>query len=161
MGSARSRNRSILTDPRRADMKHIVNSKIKFREPFRPFAPLILEGRADDFFQGLGDPVRNYPVRYMLLVMPWKDDAGARLPAVNHMGTGRLQTLRREWNPRCYRLVEKFEEATGVPALLNTSLNLRGEPMVSSPADALGTFHRSGLDVLALGNCVIRKQGSP
>jgi len=80
--------------------------QIKFREPFRLFAPLILEGRADDFFQGLGDPVPNYPVRYMLLVMRWKDDAGARLPAVNHMGTGRLQTLRREWNPRCYRLME-------------------------------------------------------
>jgi carbamoyltransferase len=150
-------NRSILADPRRADMKHIVNSKIKFREPFRPFAPVILEERTSDFFDSLPEPQRHYPARYMLLVFPWKGDAGNLIPAVNHLGTGRLQTMRREWNPRYYRLVEKFGEATGVPVLMNTSFNLRGEPIVSSPADAWNTFSKSGLDVLVLDKYVVRK----
>jgi carbamoyltransferase len=79
-------NRSILADPRRADMKHIVNSKIKFREPFRPFAPVILEEQAGKFFDGLSDPKRQYPARYMLLVLPWNGDAGNLIPAVNHLG---------------------------------------------------------------------------
>ena len=87
-------NRSILADPRRAEMKDIVNSKIKFREPFRPFAPVILEEQATDFFEGLTEPERLYPARYMLMVLPWKGEAGNLIPAVNHMGTGRLQTLR-------------------------------------------------------------------
>ena len=150
-------NRSILADPRRADMKHIVNSKIKFREPFRPFAPVILEEQAGKFFDGLSDPKRHYPARYMLLVLPWNGDAGNLIPAVNHLGTGRLQTMRREWNPRYYRLVEKFGEATGVPVLMNTSFNLRGEPIVGSPANAWNTFSKSGIDVLVLGRYVVRK----
>jgi carbamoyltransferase len=150
-------NRSILADPRRADMKHIVNSMIKFREPFRPFAPVILESRTSEFFDSFLEPQRQYPARYMLLVLPWKRDAGNLIPAVNHMGTGRLQTVRREWNPRYYRLVEKFGEATGVPVLMNTSLNLRGEPIVNSPANAWNTFLKSGLDVLALGPYLVRK----
>ena len=79
-------NRSILADARRADMKHIVNSKIKFREPFRPFAPVILEERASEFFDGLSDPKRHYPARYMLLVLPWKERTGEMIPAVNHLG---------------------------------------------------------------------------
>lgn len=93
----------------------------------------------------------------MLLVLPWKDFAGKLVPSVNHFGTGRLQTVLPEWNPRCHRLIELFGEATGVPILMNTSFNLRGEPMVGSPADAWNTFDNSGLDVLVLGNCVIRK----
>ena len=151
-------NRSILADARRADMKHIVNSKIKFREPFRPFAPVILEERAGEFFDGLSDPKRHYPARYMLLVLPWKGGTGEMIPAVNHLGTGRLQTLRREWNPRYYRLVEKFGEATGVPVLMNTSFNLRGEPIVASPANAWNTFIKSGIDILLLGRNMIKKQ---
>jgi carbamoyltransferase len=151
-------NRSILADARRADMKHIVNSKIKFREPFRPFAPVILEERASEFFDGLPDPKRHYPARYMLLVLPWKGRTGELIPAVNHLGTGRLQTLRREWNPRYYRLVEKFGEATGVPVLMNTSFNLRGEPIVASPANAWNTFVKSGIDILLLGRNMIKKQ---
>jgi carbamoyltransferase len=150
-------NRSILADPRRADMKHIVNSKIKFREPFRPFAPVILEERTAEFFDGLPDPKRHYPARYMLLVLPWNGDAGNLIPAVNHLGTGRLQTMRREWNPRYYRLVEKFGEATGVPVLMNTSFNLRGEPIVGSPANAWNTFSKSGIDVLVLGHYLVEK----
>ncbi|MBI4317857.1 MAG: carbamoyltransferase [Chloroflexi bacterium] len=150
-------NRSILADPRRADMKHIVNSKIKFREPFRPFAPVILEDRASEFFDGLPDPARHYPARFMLLVLPWKGEAGELIPAVNHLGTGRLQTVRREWNPRYYRLVEKFGESTGIPVLMNTSFNLRGEPIVTSPANAFNTFSKSGIDVLVLDRYVVTR----
>lgn len=153
-------NRSILADPRRAEMKDIVNSKIKFREPFRPFAPVILEEQATDFFEGLTEPEHLYPARYMLLVLPWKGEAGNLIPAVNHMGTGRLQTLRREWNPRYYQIVRKFGEATGVPVLMNTSFNLRGEPIVSSPADAWNTFSKSGIDALVLGQFWVSKDGS-
>jgi carbamoyltransferase len=151
-------NRSILADPRRADMKHIVNNKIKFREPFRPFAPVILEDQASKFFDGLPDAARQYPARFMLLVLPWKGDSGDLIPAVNHLGTGRLQTVRREWNSRYYRLVEKFGQATGVPVLMNTSFNLRGEPIVGSPANAWNTFSKSGIDVLAMCNYMIRKE---
>jgi carbamoyltransferase len=149
-------NRSILADPRRPEMKDIVNTKIKFREPFRPFAPVILEEATTDFFRITG-PQRHYPARFMLLVLPFQDGAGERVPAVNHLGTGRLQTIRREWNPRYYRVVELFGEATGVPVLMNTSFNLRGEPIVTTPANALNTFGKSGLDRLVLGNCLVRK----
>jgi len=150
-------NRSILADPRRAEMKRIVNAKIKFREPFRPFAPVMPEEKASRVFDGLPDPARQYPARYMLLVLPWKGEAGNLVPAVNHAGTGRVQTLRAEWNPRYFRLVELFGQATGVPILMNTSFNLRGEPMVASPADAWNTFTKSGLDVMVMGNHMVRK----
>jgi len=138
-------------------MKDIINMKIKFREPFRPFAPVILEKRASEFFEGLSEPERHYPVRYMLMVLPWKGDAGELIPAVNHLGTGRLQTTRREWNPRYYRVVEKFGEATGVPVLMNTSFNLRGEPIVNTPQNAWSTFQSSGIDSLVMGPFLMRK----
>ena len=93
----------------------------------------------------------------MLAVYPWKKDPGALVPAVNHMGTGRVQTVRKEWNPRYHGLVEKFQAATGAPALMNTSFNLRGEPIVSSPADAYKTFSNSGIDVLVLERFIVRK----
>jgi len=150
-------NRSILADPRRPEMKDLVNSKIKFREPFRPFAPVILEQHVGEFFAGGSAVAEQYPARYMLLVLPWKQDAGDRVPAVNHMGTGRLQTIRSDWNRRYHRLVEKFGERTGVPVLMNTSFNLRGEPIVNSPADAFSTFSRSGIDIMALGSQVVRR----
>jgi carbamoyltransferase len=149
-------NRSILADPRRADMKTIVNAKIKFREPFRPFAPVILEEQTAQYFD-LPQPERRYPARFMLLVAPILPDKQALIPAVNHCGTGRLQTLKRETNPRYYRVVEKFGQATGVPVLMNTSYNLRGEPIVASPADALRTFRNSGLDMLAIENFLVTK----
>jgi carbamoyltransferase len=149
-------NRSILADPRREEMKNIVNSKIKFREPFRPFAPVILEARAGEFFEDQ-KAVCQYPARFMLFVLPLNATTGGRVPAVNHFGTGRLQTVRREWNPRYYEIVEKFGQATGVPVLMNTSFNLRGEPIVASPANALNTFIKSGLDLLVLENFVIHK----
>jgi carbamoyltransferase len=150
-------NRSILADPRRADMKNIVNTKIKFREPFRPFAPVILEERTEEFFE-LSDAVRHYPARYMLMVVPVREEKQSMIPAVTHQGgTGRLQMIRQNLNPRYYRVVEQFGEATEVPVLLNTSFNLRGEPIVNSPADAFNTFSNSGLDVLMLEQFVVRK----
>ena len=149
-------NRSILADPRSDMMKDTVNIKIKFREPFRPFAPVILEERADEFFVGR-HTARQYPSRYMLLVLPLKDDKKDQVPAVNHMGTGRLQTIREEWNPRYYKIVEKFGQATGVPVLLNTSFNLKGEPIVTTPANAYSTFSKSGIDVLVMENYMVRK----
>jgi carbamoyltransferase len=149
-------NRSILADPRSEEMKDVVNIKIKFREPFRPFAPVILEKNVLDFFDD-DNLARQYPARYMLLVMPLKEDKAASIGAVNHLGTGRLQTIRPEWNPRYYRIVEEFGKATGIPVLLNTSFNLRGEPMVNTPADAFRTFLHSGLDVLVLENFWIEK----
>ena len=150
-------NRSILADPRNAKMKDLVNTKIKFREPFRPFAPVILEDNANEYFENGHNEVNQYPSRFMLFVLPFKENKADILGAINHMGTGRLQTLRKEWNPRYYSLIEKFEDKTGVPVLLNTSFNLRGEPIVESPANALSTFSRSGLDMLVLGDYVIGK----
>jgi carbamoyltransferase len=151
-------NRSILADPRRMEMKDIVNTRIKFREPFRPFAPVILEERASEFYADLDHPQKHYPLRYMLMVFDTANGNGQRIQAVTHEdGTGRLQTMRAEWNPLYHRALELFDQATGVPVLLNTSFNLRGEPMVTSPANALNTFGKSGIDTLYIGDYVLRK----
>jgi len=150
-------NRSILADPRRADMKDIVNTKIKFREPFRPFAPSVLEEKTESFFD-LPDASRHYPARFMLYVVDVKEAKQAVIPAITHVdGTGRLQTVNRDSNPRYYRLIERFEEAAGVPVLLNTSFNLKGEPIVNTPAEAFSTFSRSGMDMLVLDHCIVSK----
>jgi carbamoyltransferase len=151
-------NRSILADPRRAEMKEIVNARIKFREPFRPFAPVVLEERAADLYAELENASCNYPLRYMLMVYSTKDGQGEQIQAVTHEGnTGRLQTVRREWNPLYYRAIELFGEATGVPVLLNTSFNLRGEPIVTTPTNALNTFGNSDIDTLYMDGFVVRK----
>jgi carbamoyltransferase len=150
-------NRSILADPRRSEMKNIVNTKIKYREPFRPFAPVVLAECAQEYFDfpNISD---QYPPRFMLMVSPVKPDKRAIIPATTHEGgTGRLQSIDRETNPRYYEIVKRFGEATGVPVLLNTSFNLRGEPIVSTPANAWNTFHNSGLDLLAMGPFLVRK----
>jgi carbamoyltransferase len=149
-------SRSIMADPRRAEMKDIVNTKIKFREPFRPFAPAIIEEAVCEYFE-MEDPASNYLARFMLTVVPFKEEPGARVPAVNHLGTGRLQSVRREWNPRYYDLMYQFGQATGVPILINTSFNLRGEPIVTTPANALKTFGNSGIDTLVMGDYIVRK----
>jgi carbamoyltransferase len=152
-------NRSILADPRRPEMKDVVNVKIKFREPYRPFAPSVLAGRAADFFE-LDDAPRHMPARFMLLVAPVRDRARGCIPAVTHVdGSARLQTVFADTNPRYYRLIERFGQATGVPVLLNTSFNLRGEPIVNTPAEALQTFARSGMDALVLDRTIVLKQG--
>ncbi|MBE0690699.1 MAG: hypothetical protein IH587_11320, partial [Anaerolineae bacterium] len=149
-------NRSILADPRFERMKEVVNTKIKFREPFRPFAPVILRDRAAEYFDYQGVAEHEAP-RYMLMVAPVKEDKWDDIQAVCHMGTGRLQTIERETNPRYYGLIERFGELTGVPVALNTSFNLRGEPIVNTPQDAWNTFQNSDIDILALGPFVVRK----
>jgi carbamoyltransferase len=151
-------NRSILADPRSEDMKEVVNTKIKYREPFRPFAPVILRERAPEYFDYQGVAEHEAP-RYMLMVSPIKSDKQDQLQAVCHQGTGRLQTIERETNPRYYGVIERFGQATGVPVLLNTSFNLRGEPIVSSPRDAWNTFQNSDIDTLVLGPFVVQKNG--
>jgi carbamoyltransferase len=150
-------NRSILADPRRAEMKDIVNTKIKFREPYRPFAPSVLVERAGDFFE-LPDAARHYPARFMLYVTNVKPPMREKIPAVTHVdGSARLQTVDAALAPRYYRLIQRFGEATGAPVLLNTSFNLKGEPIVNTPAEAFNTFSRSEMDLLVLGNCVVGK----
>ena len=132
-------NRSILADPRRPDMKDIVNTKIKFREPFRPFAPAVLVEASERYFD-LPDPANHMPARFMLLVVPVHEDQQEVIPAVNHMGTAGIQTVQRDISPFYYQLIENFGETTGVPVLLNTSFNVRGEPIVNTPKEALSTF---------------------
>ncbi|RME62505.1 MAG: hypothetical protein D6790_06175 [Caldilineae bacterium] len=150
-------NRSILADPRREEMKAIVNAKIKFREPFRPFAPAVLEECAEAFYATPGLD-QNHLARYMLLVSPVRADKAHLTPATTHMGSARLQTVRRAWNRRYYDLIQRFGQATGVPVILNTSFNLRGEPIVNTPRNAFNTFVSSDIDVLVLGNFVVRKE---
>lgn len=148
-------NRSILADPRRADMKEIVNTKIKFREPYRPFAPSILAERAEEYFD-LPGAAEVLPARFMLLVAPVREDKREVIPAVTHVdGSGRPQTVVAAQSPRYHRLISRFEEATGVPALLNTSFNLRGEPIVTTPANAYNTFAASGMDLLVMNHHLV------
>lgn len=149
-------NRSILADPRRAEMKELVNSKVKFRETFRPFAPSILLDRVGEYFKD----GRSAP--FMTVVLPVREEKRAAIPAVTHVdGTARLQTVDRETNPRYYRLLREFDRLTGVPVLLNTSFNLNGEPIVCTPKDAVSTFLASDIDVLVLGDhmCSKKDQG--
>lgn len=149
-------NRSILADPRTAEMKNIVNVKIKFREPFRPFAPVLPEERAAEYFD-LQRAAGQYPQRFMLMVSDVLEDKQATIPAVSHMGTGRLQTVRRDWNPRYYDIIDAFGGKTGVPVLMNTSFNLRGEPIVTTPANAFNTFSKSDIDLFVLERFLVHK----
>ncbi len=149
-------NRSILADPRSAEMKEVVNTKIKFREPFRPFAPVITREAAPDYFD-YPEVAEHEAPRYMLMVAPIKADKQDKIEAVNHEGTGRLQSIDRTTNPRYYDIVQQFGQATGVPVTLNTSFNLRGEPIVNTPREAFNCFRNSDIDLLVLGSYVVRK----
>ena len=150
-------NRSIIADPRNGDMKEIVNAKIKFREPYRPFAPSVLAEYAERYFD-LPNMMDHYPARYMLYVVPVKEAAQPTLPAITHVdGTGRLQTVFKDQSPRYYSLIERFGQATGVPVVLNTSFNLRGEPVVTSPANAFSTYSKSEMDSLVMGSFIVDK----
>jgi carbamoyltransferase len=144
--------RSILADPRRADMKERVNQAVKFREGFRPFAPSCLEERAADYFAGA---VRS---PYMALTFDVRPEQRSRVPAITHVdGSARVQTVARAESPLFHRLIAEFERRTGVPMLLNTSLNVRGQPIVADPRAALGLFYSTGLGGLALGPYYLRK----
>jgi carbamoyltransferase len=150
-------NRSILADPRNAEMKEVVNSKIKFREPYRPFAPSVLAEQAEFYFE-LPEARKHYPARYMLYVVPTKENQRENLAAVTHVdGTARVQTVSRKQNQRYYDLIERFGQATGVPVILNTSFNLKGESLANTPADAVSTFFRSEMECLVIGDFLIEK----
>lgn len=147
-------NRSIIADPRRADMREIINTKIKFREKFRPFAPSIAEESMDEYF------VNAVPDPFMLQVYPVRLEKQTVIPAVTHVdGSGRLQTVSQATNPLYWQLIKAFERLTGVPVLLNTSFN-ENEPIVLKPAEALDCFLRTDMDVLVMGKWVVRKRGS-
>jgi carbamoyltransferase len=144
-------NRSILSDPRRPDMKNILNLKIKRRESFRPFAPSVLREAVADWF------VRDDDVPFMLQVIPIRPERRGQIPAVTHVdGTGRLQTVDRASNPLYYSLIEAFCRLTGVPMVLNTSFN-ENEPVVCRPNEALDCFLRTKMDLLVLGNHVVQR----
>ncbi|MBI2064468.1 MAG: carbamoyl transferase [Candidatus Yanofskybacteria bacterium] len=147
-------NRSILADARDPNMKDRVNSVIKYRESFRPFAPSILEEEVHDYF----DCAKNSKVPFMERVYLIKEDKQKSIPAVTHIdGTGRLQTVSRATNPRYYKLIEEFKKLTGIPVVMNTSFNLKGEPIVCTSTDAIRTFHSCGLDALIIGNYALLK----
>ena len=150
--------RSILADPRTDAMKEVVNTKIKFREPFRPFAPVVLRDRALEYFDYPEVAEQEAP-RYMLMVAPVREEKQQDIQAVVHKGTGRLQSIERDTNPRYYGVIERFGQLTGVPVLLNTSFNLRGEPIVNTPANALNTFVNSDIDLLVMETLLVRKPG--
>jgi carbamoyltransferase len=144
-------NRSIVCDPRRADMKEILNSKIKRRESFRPFAPSILREAVPEWFETDDD------VPFMMQVYPIRQEKRPLIPAVTHVdGSGRLQTVTRESNPRYYMLIEAFRALTGVPMVLNTSFN-ENEPVVCRPEEALDCFLRTKMDVLVMGDWFIAR----
>jgi carbamoyltransferase len=146
-------NRSIVVDPRRADMKDILNDRIKKREPFRPFAPSILEERVGDFFE------QTHPAPTMLMVYQVRAERRAQIPAVTHVdGSGRLQTVTPELNPRYYDLISEFDRLTGVPVVLNTSFN-ENEPIVCTPRHAIECFLKTRMDALYLGNYAVRRRG--
>ena len=143
--------RSIIADPRRSDAKDLLNSKIKRRESFRPFAPSILKEYVDEYFEV------NDDVPFMEKVFPIRKEKQALIPAVTHVdGTGRLQSVDRDTAPRYYQLIETFRQKTGIPILLNTSFN-ENEPIVNSPEQALECFLRTSMDMLVLENCVITR----
>ncbi len=148
-------SRSIIADPRKAEMKDKLNAKIKFREAFRPFAPSVIEERADEFFE-FPEASRHIPARFMLFVAPVRDEKRKDLPAITHEdGSGRLQTIMKESAPVYHRMVEHFGELTGVPVVMNTSFNLKGEPIVDHPSHAFNTFSLSGMDLLLMNNYIV------
>jgi len=145
-------NRSILADPRRSDVRELINTKIKFRERFRPFAPSIAEDALHDYFEDAA------PDPFMQQVYPVRADKRAVIPAVTHVdGSGRLQTVSARTNPTYYALIKEFERLTGVPVVLNTSFN-ENEPIVDTPEQALDCFMRTRMDVIVLHNTIVRRQ---
>ncbi|WP_019062489.1 carbamoyltransferase family protein [Streptomyces prunicolor] len=145
-------NRSILADPRSAHMRDQVNDAVKFREPWRPFAPAVL---AEDFAAYFGS---EPPVPFMERTLPVRPEAQSLIPAAVHVdGTARPQTVSADTNPLFHQLISRFRDLTGVGAVLNTSFNLAEEPIVCAPQDAIRTFYSSGLDLLVLGNRVLTK----
>ena len=145
-------NRSILANPTIENQKDHINQNIKFREWWRPYAPIILEEDLQDWLDF------DRPSPYMLFAADVHEDKRSLIPAVTHVdGSTRVQTVNQFQNEKAYKLIKKFKEKTGVPLLLNTSFNTSGEPIVESPQDAINTFGRSKIDILVLGNYVVQK----
>ncbi len=145
-------NRSILADPRREEMKDILNKKVKHREWFRPFAPSVLEEHCGEYFDN------NKPSPFMLMTYNVLPEKLSQIPAIAHVdNTGRVQTVNRDSNPSFYGLIQEFYNLTGIPMVLNTSFNTRGEPMVCSPEDAVKTFLNTHMDALVLGDYLVEK----
>jgi carbamoyltransferase len=145
-------NRSILADPRKAEMKDILNKRVKHRQAFRPFAPVVLAERGEEIFEG------DEESPFMLLAKRVRPAWTETIPAIVHVdGTARVQTVREEHNQVLYRLLKAFDAITGVPVLLNTSFNVKGEPIVESPRDAVACFLTTGIDFLALHDVLLAK----
>ncbi len=148
-------NRSILADPRRPDMKDKINGSVKFREEFRPFAPSILHEFGDEYF------IDYQESPYMERTLRFRPDVHNQVPAVVHEdGTGRVQTVKKEWNEKYHALISEFHRLTGIPILLNTSFNIMGKPIIHSVEDAIAVFHTTGLDALVINNFFIDKKNS-
>lgn len=145
-------NRSILADPRDPHMKDHLNNKVKFREAFRPFAPSVIWEYQQEYFD------LDVPSPYMLMVSDILEEKQHLIPSVTHVdGTGRLQTVMKELNASFYKLIERFNDITGVPIVLNTSFNIRGEPIVETPDDAIRCFLGTGIDELYINNYLVHK----
>ena len=143
-------NRSILADPRAHSMKERVNAKVKYREVFRPFAPVVTQDDASRFFEDCYSP-------FMMSTTLVKQGI-TLIPAVTHVdNTARIQTVTNVSNLRLYQLLKAFEKYAGIPILLNTSFNVMGEPIVCTPVDAIKTFKASGLDILVINNYIVKK----
>jgi len=144
-------NRSMVVDPRRAEMKDLLNRRIKQREPFRPFAPSILEEATGSYFE------QTHPSPFMLMTYRVRKDKAADIPAPTHVdGSGRVQTVSRGTNPLYWRIIKEFERRTGVPVVLNTSFN-ENEPVVCRPQEAIDCFLRTKMDALVIGNYLLQK----
>src|SRR3954451_19702169 len=145
-------NRSLLADPRKPEMKDILNSRVKHRQAFRPFAPIVLAERMKEIFEGDEDSP------FMLIAKPVRPEWRDKIPAIVHVdGTARVQTVREATNPKLYRLLKEFEALTGVPVLINTSFNVKGEPIVETPQDAVICFLTTGIDNLVLHDTLVSK----
>lgn len=145
-------NRSILVDPRKRDMKDILNVQVKFRESFRPFAPAVMWEYQVDYFN------LDVLAPFMLLVMDVKNQKREIIPSVTHVdGTARIQSVTSHSNPLFYQLIQAFYKITGVPVLLNTSFNIKGEPIVETPDDALRCFAKTKIDILSIGSYIVTK----
>ena len=144
--------RSIVANPMSPHMKDEVNNNVKFREPWRPFAPSILEENLLEYFG------TEHPSPFMILAFQARDEVRSKIPATLHVdGTGRPQSVSRSTNERYWRLINEFRSLTGVPVVLNTSFNVDSEPIVCTPMNALATFSISGMDALAIGDFIMEK----
>ena len=145
-------NRSLIADPRKPEMKDILNSRVKHRQAFRPFAPIVLAERMKEVFEGDEDSP------FMLIAKPVRPEWRDKIPAIVHVdGTARVQTVREATNPMLYRLLKEFEALTGVPVLINTSFNIKGEPIVETPQDAVNCFLTTGIDHLVMHDTMVSK----